>query len=228
MTYSCKDRTTLNKYRNHSGGAYGTDTAGDCIGRHYGFNNNNHYKPYDNMNVPKVLQNLGSDIIPVSSEQLKRCRNIVNKILGTNFKNTIAGNLMARNYLQYVNADNIYCVSTVINEHTISGGTNTAFQLGIRDITKNVYVLDINSLQWYVYYLSGLIKIDTPPALSYNYSIIGTRTIDDYYKRKKDSFGREYYEVNDDYVGDELKDKVWLEISKIFENTLIKEGIKHD
>lgn len=228
MNSSCDKEDILNKYVNHSGGAYGTDTAGDCIGRHYGFTNHNHYKPYNMLKGgPKLLKNLNSSIIPVSAEQLRDCRNKVNKILGTNFKNNIAGNLHSRNYLQYTNADNIYCISTIINNHTISGGTNTAFQLGIKDLSKNVYVFDLKSMKWYEY-LDGLVEIDGPPALSYNYSIIGTRTIDDYHVRKVDSYGNSYYAENDNYIGDELKESVWLEIAQIFKNTLIKEGIKND
>ena len=80
---------------------------------------------------------------------MAKARTQVEKLLGKKFPNTTKGNLQVRNYYQVANADAVYAIATLNSDKTgVSGGTNTAVQLGIK-MNKPVYVWDVNTEQWY-------------------------------------------------------------------------------
>ena len=82
-----------NEYTNHTGGTYGADTYGCVIGIEYGFNNHNHYRPYDNIRLSKKLRDKGLKPVILDEHSIKQNRHRVNKILGKNYQDNIAGNL---------------------------------------------------------------------------------------------------------------------------------------
>ena len=144
--------STLNnpsEFVNHSGGAYGGDTMWDQIGREFGVTEHKHYRDAGNTSLSQKLRNNKVQATVLTSEQMEEARAQVEKLLGKKFPNTIQGNLQVRNYYQVANADAVYAIATLNDSKTgVSGGTNTAVQLGIK-LNKPIYVWDTNTEQWY-------------------------------------------------------------------------------
>lgn len=144
--------STLNnpsEFTNHSGGAYGGDTMWDQIGREFGVTEHKHYRDAGNTSLSRKLRNNKVEATVLTSEQMEEARAQVEKLLGKKFPNTTQGNLQVRNYYQVANADAVYAIATLNDSKTgVSGGTNTAVQLGIK-LNKPTYVWDINTEQWY-------------------------------------------------------------------------------
>ena len=173
--------TALDRYTNHSGGAYGVDTMGCIVGISLGFKNHNHYRPKGN---PKMSRRLRQLMIPptiLSEEQLDFGRKEVNRLLDKNYQSGIVGDLQSRNYFQVANSQAVYCFSKKTGDSTISGGTNTALQLAII-MGRDAYVFDLNSFKWFVYNpeVSSLCELLETPELTYDYAIVGTRDVEDY------------------------------------------------
>lgn len=207
----------LSDFVNHTGGAYGVDTFGHIIGKAMGFENHRHYRPYDNIKVSKTLQKRLVEGVILTKTETDIARNKVNKYLGKKFKDDISGNLQGRNFLQVNNADSVFCFSRKLSDNSISGGTNTAFQLSII-MNKPVYLFDIIQLQWYHYdtVLKKLVKCEIP-ILTKQYAIVGTRDIEDYQIFSKDS---NKWESRKEYIGDDNSLEVKLAILNLYKNTL--------
>ena len=116
----------------------------------------------------------------LSEEETEYGRDQVNHLLDKNFKDNIAGNLQGRNYYQVSNSDSVFCFSKRITRSSISGGTNTAFQLAIK-LNKPVYLFDVLELKWFMYNTTTESLEECPtPTLTQNYSIVGTRDVENY------------------------------------------------
>lgn len=207
---------TKDDFVNFSGGAYGGDTIGDQIGRQNGFTNHMHYRPYDNTNVSASLRRAGVKGVILSREDTDHGRNSVNSALGRNFKDNISGNLQGRNFYQVDNSDTIICIGTMSSTSSISGGTNTAFQLAIVQ-NKNLFLWDLITQKWYGYSFeeSRLLPCSTP-VLTPHYSIVGTRDIEDYNIKDKSS-GQ--WVSRPQYVGKEKADNAYKAIQNVFRKT---------
>jgi len=96
----------------------------------------------------------------------------------------------------------------------VSGGTNTAVQLGI-SLNKPTHVFDLNSEKWYKYNPeSKVFEEESTPVLTKSFAGIGTRDIQNYniYKDGK-------WVTREQYVGDD-KAKVALKaIEDVFNKT---------
>lgn len=207
---------TKNDFVNFTGGAYGGDTIGDKIGRKHGFMNHMHYRPYDNTNVSASLRRAGVKGVILSREDTDYGRDYVNSALGKNFRDNIAGNLQGRNFYQVDNSDTIICIGFMTSPSSISGGTNTAFQLAIVQ-NKNLFLWDLNTQRWYGYSFeeSKLLPCSTP-VLTPHYSIVGTRDIEDYNVKDK-STGQ--WVSRPQYVGKEKADKAYKAINNVYRKT---------
>lgn len=174
-------KDNLSTFVLHSGGAYGADTLWDQIGREYGLVNVKHYRNSDNVKLSKTLDNAGVTATVLSNEQLEHARQEVYKILGKKYDNTIQGNLQVRNFYQVNNSDAVYAVAKLNDQmNGVSGGTNTAVQLGIA-LNKPVYVFDIFKNKWYVYNNERKTFVTTQtPTLTTNFAGVGTRDIQSY------------------------------------------------
>ena len=206
-----------NEYTNHTGGAYGADTYGCIIGIEYGFNNHNHYRPYDNVRLSKKLRDKGLKPVILDEYSIKQNRHRVNKILGKNYQDNIAGNLQARNYHQVSNSHTVYCFSKKTSDTTISGGTNTALQLAI-ELGNEAYVFDVTTFEWWYYDMEQwkLIPCESP-ILDKQYAIVGTRDVEDYHVKDKRTG---VWGSRPQYLGKDVEDKVKKVISKLYEDTL--------
>lgn len=167
------------EFINHSGGAYGGDTMWDLIGRKHGVQDHRHYRDENNTKLSKTLDRTGVEATILSKEQMDAARVEIEKLLGKKYPNTVEGNLQVRNYYQVANADAVYAVAILSdNKKGVTGGTNTAVQLGIK-LNKPVFVWDLTTEQWYKYDGKQFSPSDTP-TLTKNFAGVGTRDIEDY------------------------------------------------
>lgn len=211
------------EYINHSGGAYGSDTAWDLIGRQYGVSDNRHYRESNNPNVSGTLKKAGVSPVILSKEQLEEARNRVEKLLGKRYEDTIQGNLKVRNFYQVINSDGIFAIAKLNKDKTgVLGGTNTAIQLGIQ-LNKKLYVWDVDTEKWYSYDITSKTFVETDtPILTKNFAGIGTRDIQNYNIYDKDT---KTWKQRPEYVGDDKKNKALQAIRDVFKKTFTKESI---
>jgi hypothetical protein len=207
---SQEQATSLSDFTNHSGGAYGGDTFWDIIGRPLGFTKHNHYKDAGNANLSQQLRNNKVTAVVLSKEQMDKARSEVERLLGKKYPNTLEGNLQVRNFYQVYNSDAVYAIAKLnSNNKSVSGGTNTAIQLGIK-LNKPVYVWDINTEQWYKFNNKVFEKTETP-ILTKNFAGIGSRDIENYNVKKDDK-----WQPRQEYVGKEKEDKAKQAIKDVY------------
>ena len=174
----------IDRYVNHTGGAYGVDTMGCIIGLSLGFKNHIHFRPPMNQTMSRRLRVLMIKPKVLSMEEIAFARGEVNRLLNKNYRNDTAGDLQARNFYQVNSSDTVFCISRKTGDSTISGGTNTALQLAIK-LGKDAYVFDVQTLRWFVYNqeVERLLEFEGIPEMTYNYAIVGTRDVEDYHYR---------------------------------------------
>lgn len=209
--------TMLDRYTNHSGGAYGVDTMGCIVGLCLGFKNHNHYRPANNTRLSKRLRQLMIAPEILTEEQLEFARKEVNRILSKNYKSGIAADLQSRNYFQVANSTAVYCFSKKTGDSSISGGTNTALQLAIK-MGKDAYVFDLNSLRWFIYNpeVGSLCEMSETPELTFDYAIVGTRDVEDYeYRDPKSGI----WSPRPQYLGKDVESEVGKALEKLFLKT---------
>lgn len=214
----------LEKYTNHTGGAYGVDTFGCLAGIFYGFNNHNHYRDSNNTKLSASLKQRGIEATVLSKEQMDFARSEIKTLLNKTYPNNVMGNLQVRNYYQVKNADRIFCFSRKISDTEISGGTNTAFQLSIK-LKKELFFYDVLEHQWYEYErsINKLVKCQDLLRLTENYAIVGTRNVQSYNIKSKTT--GEWIETPD-YLGDCVSEQTYDTIKELFKNTIRYEIIQ--
>lgn len=168
-----QESNDISTFTNHSGGAIGSDTAWDTIGREFGMTNNKHYyfegykTPNGNTSIPISLKN-EADV------KLKEA----NKTLGRKFPTSkeYVNNLLRRNWWQVKNSDSIFAIST-ITDNKVDGGTGWAVHMAIAE-NKPVYVFDQKINKWFTWSNNKFVEVDTP-VLTKNFAGIGTREINE-------------------------------------------------
>lgn len=186
-------------HRIYSGLALGADVMWGQVAHANGFGNQIHFRAYDSLINPKLLNATSKSWQHGLTEQItNQARLTVNSLLGRKFKDDVAGNLQARNLYQVISADRVIAVTEINHNNTnetqypILGDTNTAVMLA-RALGKEVYVWDIHTESWHVLDSQGILQPTTDtPSLAVNTALIGTRKLD------KKSKG---------YMGDDLKAK---------------------
>ena len=218
-------------YTNHSGGAYGGDTFWDMIGREFGVVDHRHYREGTNASLSAQLKKAGVQPTVLTKEQMDTARKEVEKLLGKKYPDTLEGNLQVRNYFQVANSDAVFAIAKLnVDNDTVSGGTNTAVQLGIK-LGKPVYVWDINTEKWYSYERKleddipdvngkistwdGFIEWDTP-TLTKNFAGIGSRDIESYNVQDKET---KQWKPRKEYLGKEKEEKAKQAIRDVYANT---------
>lgn len=164
-----------NKYTNHSGGAYGSDSYWGEIGKKYSVESKHYYGAGNKTPIGNT---------PVSSDALKEADSHLieaNKTLGRRFPTSkeYVNNLLRRDWQQVKNSDAIFAVSTIADNNTVNGGTGWAVQMAI-DNNKPVHVFDQDKGKWYEYNYSTKSWDETDtPTLTKNFAGIGTRKLND-------------------------------------------------
>ena len=213
---------TPGNFINHSGGAYGADTMWDQVGREFGVIEHKHYREGANSNLSQKLKNSGVKASVITKEELEIARTEVEKLLGKKYPDTVQGNLQVRNYYQVANADSVFAIAPIENSDKVSGGTNTAVQLGIK-MGKPVYVWDTNTEKWFTYSkLEGLVETPTP-TLTKNFAGVGTRNIENYNTLDKTD---NKWKPRKEYLGDEKSSKAQQAIRDVYEKTFNNQEIK--
>ena len=199
----------------NSGGAYGADTAWDYYARKAGVKQINHYRDQGNQTLSSSLNRKGIKAAVLSKEEMDSARDKIFELLGKRYDNTIQGNLQVRNFYQVSSSDGVFAIATINSaKNGVSGGTNTAVQLGI-SLNKPTHVFDLNSEKWYKYNPeSKMFEEESTPVLTKKFAGVGTRDIQKY-KVYKDGKWVE----REQYVGDD-KSKVALKaIEDVFNKT---------
>lgn len=154
------------QYFNHSGGAIGSDTVWDEIGKQYGVISKHYWygkrTPNGNIEITKEEFEEGKQHVLLANETLHR-------------RPEKYMNLLARNYNQVRYSEEIFAIST-IQGNQVKGGTGWAVQMAIDD-NKPVHVFDLATKKWFIWKETGWIETEIP-VLTLNFAGIGTREID--------------------------------------------------
>ena len=199
----------------NSGGAYGADTAWDYYARKAGVKQINHYRDQGNQVLSSSLNKRGIKAEVLSKEQMDSARDRIFELLGKRYDDTLRGNLQVRNFYQVASSDGVFAVASMNSaKNGVSGGTNTAVQLGI-SLNKPTHVFDLNSEKWYKYNSeSKVFEEESTPVLTKSFAGVGTRDIQNYNIYKDGKFVK-----REQYVGDD-KAKVALKaIENVFNKT---------
>jgi len=160
-------------FTGHSGGAIGSDTAWDMIGRQFGVTKFRHY-----YTEPYVTQK-GNTPIPFEEAKLEATPKLIkaNETLKRRFpsSNVFVNSLLYRNWYQVKNSEEIFAVGTLLTDSIVSGGTAWAVQMAIDD-GKPVWLFDQKSERWKGFE-NGLFLNCDAPILSNDFAGIGTREI---------------------------------------------------
>ena len=160
----------------HSGGAQGADYYFQEIGKNYQvvtINYSYKTKHHHSENKKELTQNEfheGCLMVERANKTLQRFR----------YQRMI--NLLARNWFQVKNADEIFAVGSIKKQGAfqfVKGGTGWAVQMAI-DSNKPVYVFDQNEIRWYYWDFAQnefLVYEGEPRISSINFAGIGTRKL---------------------------------------------------
>jgi len=160
----------MSDYVFYSGGAKGADTEWENALKNLGYT--------VIVYTPDSLMHLSSNELNEIEHQYEQ---VVKKLGRKKLPfATYAGKLVRRDMLQAKDAETIYAIATLNNEHTlVNGGTGYATTRGIiRGIP--VYVYEQNEQQWYVYQEFGeqFIKCDRPQINNHG-CMVGSREINE-------------------------------------------------
>lgn len=161
----------ISDYTLHSGGAVGSDTVWDTVGKLFGLGNSAHYFGAGNK-TPKGNTPLTAEQLAKADPALKKA----NESLGRRYPPSSAyvRTLLQRNYYQVANSDAVFAIGNIAG-NIVEGGTGWAVQMGI-DQGKPVYVFNQKDNNWYTYSNGKFIQTDTP-VLTKNFAGVGTREI---------------------------------------------------
>lgn len=175
----------MSTFTNHSGGAYGADTAWDQVGREFGVTNQIHYRPESIPNNAQPLKKAGVAPKVLSKEELELGYQTLEQAMGKKFKRGGSNDLLARNAFQVNNSDSVLAIGELTpNQKGVKGGTNYAVQMGL-DQNKPVHVWDTNTNQWHTWNGSKFAPSETP-TLTPNFAGVGTRDIENYNTKNED------------------------------------------
>ena len=159
----------MDRFTDHSGGARGSDTAWDYIGKQFGVINFRHYWHPGLPKPPLGNIQITDDELEEGWERVLFANKTLNRMPGK-YKS-----LLGRNWFQVKNSDAIFAIGNV-ERNQVAGGTGWAVQMAI-DAAKPVYVFDQKTRQWLSWNRTMFIDC-LAPSLTFDYAGIGTREID--------------------------------------------------
>lgn len=180
-TMQQKQQNNPQDYTMNSGGAYGSDTYWDVIGRQFGLTNINHFRPADNQRLSKTLRDRNVKPFSITHEQSNYAREQIKQLTGMELPYDVGGELLARNFYQVDKSDGVFAIANITSSYkAVQGGTNMAVQVGIKQ-GKPVHVYDLNTESWYQYNQStGRFEVEDTPVLTKSFAGVGTRNIQNY------------------------------------------------
>jgi len=182
------------EYTNHSGGAEGSDTQWDKIGKEFGMVNNKHY--YTGEKGPKnaPLGNVDISNQPIAIEGATKVAEAAKEMWGYKY-NTMKDPKLIRNWAQVYNSDAVFAIGTLgkigdiwkhdekakeprrLLKYAVQGGTGYAVEMAIQS-GKPVYLFDQVRNQWYKNINNTWSKSEIP-VLTKNFAGVGTREINE-------------------------------------------------
>lgn len=186
--------TELSTFTNHSGGAAGSDTQWDVIGKDFGMVNNKHY--FTGVKGPgnAPLGNVDITNNPIAVQGASKVAQAAKQMWGYKY-NTMKDQRLIRNWAQVANSDAVFAIGTLGKEgdiwkgdeksteprkllkFAVQGGTGYAVEMAIQ-AGKPVYVFDQIRNQWYQNINNEWSKTEVP-VLTKNFAGIGTREINE-------------------------------------------------
>jgi hypothetical protein len=182
------------EYTNHSGGAIGSDTQWDVIGKEFGMVNNKHYFTGEKGPKNAPLGNVDITNNPIAVEGASKVAQAAKEMWGYKY-NTMKDQRLIRNWAQVANSDTVFAIGTLGKEgdiwkgdeksaeprkllkFAVQGGTGYAVEMAIQ-AGKPVYVFDQVRNQWYKN-INGEWSKSEVPTLTKNFAGIGTREINE-------------------------------------------------
>lgn len=161
----CQRHNYKGTYTNHSGGAIGSDTIWGEFGGRYGVVSEHYWHG-------KITPNGNHEITEEEFEEGKEHVLEANKTLHRQPYKYM--NLLARNYIQVKNADEIFAIGKFKNK-VVDGGTGWAVQMAM-DVGKIINFYDQEKDVW-ARYSNGKWERNDVPVLTHNFAGIGTRDI---------------------------------------------------
>lgn len=210
-----KQQNNPQDYTMNSGGAYGSDTYWDVIGRQFGLTNINHFRPADNQRLSKTLRDRNVKPFSITHEQSNYAREQIKQLTGIELPYDVGGELLARNFYQVDKSDSVFAIANITSSYkAVQGGTNMAVQVGIKQ-GKPVHVYDLNTESWYQYNQStGRFEVEDTPVLTKSFAGVGTRNIQNYKVNKNGQ-----WVDREGYVGYDKALKAANAIKAVYQNT---------
>ena len=166
------DNNNPSQYTNHSGGALGADSIWDDEGRKVGVLNHQHY--YYGNKTPKGNVLLTKEQLQEGIAEMRKAA----IVLGKNPQKTETVNLLARNWFQVKNSEQIVAVAPISEDmKTVEGGTGWAVAMGQAN-NREIHVFNQKDNNWYTWNGQMFVQ-STVPVLKKNFAGIGTRQITD-------------------------------------------------
>lgn len=186
----------LATYTNHSGGALGSDTEWDTIGKKYGMVNSKHYFTGVKSNQNAPLGNVDITDKPIAKEGAKKVAKAAKEMWGYKFA-SMTDTRLIRNWAQVAYSDAVFAIGTfgnkgdiwkgdetkakdkqrILLKTAVQGGTGYAVEMAIQ-AGKPVYFFDQIRNQWYSNINNVWSKTEVPK-LTKNFAGIGTREINE-------------------------------------------------
>jgi hypothetical protein len=183
-------------FTNHSGGALGSDSAWDSIGKELGFINQNHYYSGEKSQTNAPIGNIEIDEQDFNEGKVEAA-NAAKRNWGYQFK-TMKDVRLVRNWAQVKYSDTIFAIGSIVGigepvfpkqandtrmaiTPSVTGGTGYAVAMAINN-NKPVYVFNQSkgsyALGWHLWDVKANDFVPTKiPVLTKNYAGIGTREI---------------------------------------------------
>ena len=199
----------LNTYVLFSGAARGSDAIWSNLAAKYGVGRMIHYRPVGNTDIrsPYMVNRVWNnetrrynyvsnhpwELRVCDESRLLTARQEIHSLIGLTLSNNFGANLKARNYYQVNKSGSVLAVSTLLRSSSatnkfVSGGTDVAIQLSV-SLGLPTYVLDTDTESWFIYDYNQtkFIRYDDVPPLSKKFAGVGTRDLEDYQIKDKDS-----------------------------------------
>lgn len=249
--YAFKNTVTEYKpedFTNHSGGAAGSDTVWDKIGREFGVNNHTHYtSPGQSTLDSEDLNSSGAKAVMASENDYKegaikaeQAAKDLGRIIPESDRHFVY-----RDWKQVSQADAIYAIGTIAQKGEVSsrgytakipqveGGTGYGVQMAINE-GKPTFVFDQEKDKWFkaVYKETdsgekefiGFEETDTP-VLNKNFSGIGVIKINDKgVKAIKDVYNKTFGSRSDILNKEIIPEEDYIRISELIDKPVIYKG----
>jgi hypothetical protein len=156
------------EYTNHSGGAIGADSAWDNVGREFGVTNHRHY--YYGSKTPKGNVELTKTQLDEGVAEMRKAA----VVLGKNPQKASTVNLLARNWFQVKNSDQVVAIAPIDDsKKMVEGGTGWAVAMAQAN-NKETHVFNLKDNSWYTWNGNTFVASEVP-ILSKNFAGIGSR-----------------------------------------------------